>query len=623
MARFHQHPHAVRQAYTGLPLTWLWLGLVGIGTITGCRLASPVIEMTMTASPSVAAITAEAARAIDSELQDLADEVARREIAGTVEHHLCMLNTGDDALLARIHLIRSARQFIDFQTFIWVNDECGQFIYKELLQAARRGVRVRLLDDQFSVAEDPNVLALMGSSHPNFTIRFFKPLFSDNASNNGLDYLTALATRFRWMNQRMHNKVIIVDGRIGLVGGRNVQNKYFDRSATFNFKDRDVIVVGRAVRDMSRSFESYWNHPYAKDVLEFRDVMGRTETLGQRDSTAWIGPFDPDWFEEIDKLANRHSLASTRASLTFHEVKDVQFIADPPVKPGTWKEADANDTTEQIRVLCQRARHLVVFQSPYLVLSRRGYRALRHLRREKRDVAMIFSSNGLASADHVSAYAIAWKQRKKVVQKLNLQIHQLKPFPGDVLEMMPRYDWARGVIADPAAPWRGGRRDEDPPVLVEGTGPRLSIHAKSLVVDSRFAYIGSHNFDPRSARLNTECGIIVEDEMFARALQADILNDCAPRNSWLVARRPNVPLLGHLSSFIASISAALPVLDIWPFRYTASYDLKRGANWVSPGDRSFYDHFDHVGQFPGVSSVPTILQTRIIRSMAGFAAPLM
>ena len=167
------------------------------------------------------------------------------EKAGGSEQFVSLLELGDDALLARVHLIRAARRSIDLQTFIWRDDPTSRFLFDELVAAAERGVLVRLLIDGLNMPAKPEQLARMASAHRNLEICLYKPL-SWNSESSRIGFLKNLLFKARHMNRRMHNKLLLIDGRIGIVGGRNYEGKYYDRNREFLFRSR--CDRGRAFR---------------------------------------------------------------------------------------------------------------------------------------------------------------------------------------------------------------------------------------------------------------------------------------------------------------------------------------------------------------------------------------
>ena len=158
---------------------------------------------------------------------------------------------------------------------------------------------------------------------------------------------------------------------------------------------------------------------------------------------------------------------------------------------------------------------------------------------------------------------------------------------------------------------------------ISRAGPVLCIHAKSFVIDRKVAMIGSHNFDPRSAKLNTECGVFIFDEEVAGVLEDHILNACAPENSLTVSKSPTVPVISRFSGMLGAISYAIPIIDIWPYRYTTNYELKEGCEVLLPRDENFQDNYINVGIFPEVDSSAKAAKTKLMKAFGGWATPFM
>lgn len=558
--------------------------------------------------------------AIDSEFHQLAVSAFNESTPEKRMHYISLLNIGQDALLARLHLIRSAKKSIDIQTFIWANDEVGRLIFFELLKAARRGVKVRLIADQLLVQSEPGFIARLATAHENLEMSFYNPTFN-LAKSKPLTIIVGGLFSFRKINQRMHNKVFIVDARIGIVGGRNIENKYYDYDQSYNFKDRDAIVIGPAVGKMRESFERYWNNKVVVRTIYLTDVGSEIKKL---DDTREPGFFDkPDFFlfSDIDRQADTYSICSIRPACTPFKVSSVEFIADLPGKPTDEEAKSYGDSTSAMRNVSKSAENSLTIQTPYLVLSRHGYKSLKKMRSKYPDLKLTISTNSLASTDALMVYAMSYKHKRNFIKKLDANLFEFVPLPGDAERYIPRYE---KLITEGSSDRLHDPSDDDGlmPVAVDDR-PRFGIHAKSLVIDSKIAVIGSHNLTPRSVNLNTESALIIRDERVARALEANILRDTEPQNSWVIARQEKVPLLSHVSDFIGSVSQMLPFFDVWPFRYASSYQLREGMAPLSPYHPEFYKHYDNVGQFPQVNMPTKTIKTRLMKAFGGFTTPLM
>ncbi len=554
---------------------------------------------------------------LPSAVYELAGTILKDPMLGGPQHHAALLDSGIAALIARIHLIRSARETIDIQTFIWVDDVVGRLLFHELLMAARRGVRVRVLMDQFCKITDPRIMARAATVHTNLEVKLYNPV-GQRLGNRTVDVVSEASLNFKLLNQRMHNKIVVVDKRLGIVGGRNVEDRYYDWDPKFVFRDRDILVAGPACREMSRSFRAYWAHPLAVPAIHLVDVAETLRAEAAAGDRRPIPPLDTFEFEALIDRATRYDLHESEIEIM--PVWSLEFVADRPekAKRGTY---DGGRVTRRIRELVSDARHRVVTQTPYMLMTLSQVHMFGRLRERNPNISLVFSTNSLAATDKFYVYALSYKYRKFYVKDLMMDIYELRPFPASARDIVPNYDEliARHVAGDFDA-------DVDYGGLVptvDVQAPRLCIHAKSFVVDGHVSFVGSHNFDPRSNRLNTECGVIVHDEWFAMRLEDSIARDRAPGNSWVVGRKQRVPVISEFSDFFASISRMLPVFDVWPFRYSTCYRLKEGMPATSPHDAAFFDAYEVVGEWPEVNLSSETLFTQFMAAFGGWSAPLM
>jgi len=511
-----------------------------------------------------------------------------RDSPGDGANRLLRVESGYDALLLRVHLIRTARASVEMQTFIWTNDECGRLLLWELIEAARRGVHVRLLVDQMFSEKDPATIAFLAAVHPNLEIRHYRPAFS-RLDPSLWQQLAAGALAFRSTNQRMHNKVMIVDGAVLVTGGRNVENTYFDHATELNFRDRDVLATGPVVAAARQSFEEFWAYRHAVPSRALRDVArelarGNFRRYDRREDWDFGGMFGA-----LGREADDAALIRERFAARLRPVRRAEFVGDEPGKTRGWFGPAAR-VTRELRAALEQARERVVMQTPYLVLSPAARALFRELRERQPALQFRISSNSFASTDNLLAYSANYRLRGVYLEQLGLEVHEFKPRPAALPELFRHHDEMERRAA---------------PRLAAGAqkrGPFLCVHAKSLVVDDRTAFVGSYNLDPRSERLNTEAGLIVEDEEFARGLRAEIERDLAPENSWVIARR-DFPLgLDKLNRLIEGVISITP-LEVWPLRNTSSYDLRPGAEPVPPGHPEFHRRYLEVGSFPGTDGL--------------------
>ncbi len=556
----------------------------------------------------------EVAKPVESEYQDLADKAWINMERGGTAQYVSILELGDDALLARIHLIRSAKKSIDIQTFIWKDDPTCRFVFDELVKAAERGVLVRVLIDALNLPAEPPVLARMARAHRNLEIALYKPL-NDTAVVGKIGFWDNVLFKAKKMNRRMHNKLLLVDGRVGITGGRNYEGRYYDRDTAFLFRDRDIIVAGPSVMDMQDSFELFWQDKHSVFLTQLLDVQQEFEKLTNGceplldEAQHWM-------FEEVKRLADVRSISELRDTIRVYEADKVKFVYDTPRKfKGSREQMDFDEWFE---LIFEDAQDRLVIQTPYLIYSRTARKGFKEVRKKHPKFRIVASSNSLAAADHVHVYALSFKNRKELYKKTGIDIYESKPFPGDQVSYVHRHE----EIVDHAIR-KSGIEDRSDIEEIDRVGPKLCIHAKSFALDGRVSLIGSHNFDPRSAKLNTECGVFIEDVEVARDLEATILNACQPQNAWTVSRGPTTPVISHFSGAIGAVSTALPVFDIWPYRYTTNYELKDDCEPLLPRSPVFQENYINVGYFPEVPETSTVIQARLMKAFGGWARSFM
>lgn len=501
-----------------------------------------------------------------------------------------LVEFGEDALALRVHLVRAARERIDLQNFILRKDTTGELVLNELLDAARRGVKVRLLLDQMFSFSDAEYLVWLTMTHANLEVRFYNPSF-DKAEMAKHDWLTGIACCFRRVNQRMHNKLLAVDDLVGVTGGRNVADRYFDFDTNYEFKDRDVIVFGAAASEMHESFDWFWNSPKTVPVQYLRDVAAELLAAEPGDLPQYE---PPDRLREVlaDAMDTQH-LRRTFIQSSF-EVERLLYFSDRPRKLAFENPEPEHDITEVLYGILTQARESVLIQSPYMVLSARARKVFKGLREEHPDIELVYSTNSLASTDADTVYGNTHRHKKRYVKKLGFEMYEFKPFPADAPDFFPR--WPE-LIREKKEGVRSKSAVSGDNSTMRMPAPRTGLHSKSFVVDGEVAMIGSHNFDPRSEGFNTENGVIVWDKAFAQHLEYLIRRDIEPQNSWVVAMKPR----GEQAE-----TALEPPADVagryepWPWSDTSAYELAPGKEPLPPDHPDFYRHYYPMGSFPEV-----------------------
>jgi len=542
-------------------------------------------------------------------------------------HQVGILDIGSEALVARVHLIRSAKTSVKVQTFIWKNDAAGRWVMYELIQAAKRGVRVQVLADQLWSEVDAKATAYAATAHANLEIKLYSPAAKRVDPSILRTAGEALLNPLR-LNQRMHNKVIVADSSQAIIGGRNIADEYFDCKLGQNFRDRDALVIGPVVADMEASFDAYWAHPLAVSCVDLVDVAAviragkvpRPRTLEEHRIEALHRRFEPYLRPRRVREAIYRPMAT---------VGRVAFIADIPGKNDPERSRASRPLVEAFASAARNARESVLIQTAYLVMSHRGLRIFEEL--SQRGVPVTVSTNSLASINHWPVYGKYYQQQRQLIRDLGLHIYELKPLPGDIATMWPTYAEIRAQMQK-----RPGRRagasvrassspDGTTPDLA--SIPHLCLHSKSFVIDSRIACISSYNLDPRSAELNTEIALLVWDRGFAKRLSDSIAIDMRPANSWVVWKRQRpvgVREFSELFGGLSTLISDLTTVDLWPAQYASCFELRSGAEPLWPGHPDFYAHYEAVGNFPWLPvGNEKRIYVRLFKAFGGVITPVL
>lgn len=613
-------------------------------------------EIAVAARPTQLDCAAPNACAQPSPLRDLAARALDESTSEAPRHYALILDHGQDALLARINLIRSATTAIDLQTYIYDEDDAGRLVLDELIAAARRGVRVRLLLDQLAALKHLDTLAALSGAHANFEVRLYNPVLK-RARISYPQYLLAAACCWRRLNQRMHTKLLLVDGAVGITGGRNYQDDYYDWDDEYNFRDRDLLVAGPTAQVMDQDFVRFWDDRRSVPVERLKDVG----TYLLRSGVPALPPANferPARAQAMRRDASDVELVRSRLVARALPVGAVSYIADSPDKHRGDGVGSAQ-ASASLRGLIESAQREVLLQTPYLVLSDAAQDLFRDLRKRPQPPRVIVSTNSLAATDAFIAYALSYKYKRRYLREFGFDIYEYKPFPADApidiaatgaalpdlgldLPEQPEPEALRRERLDRSsvisrtqyrtplsreyAAMRYARRRANEPVPLKRAGVRIGMHAKSMVIDERIGVVGTHNFDPRGDRYNTESAVVIDDAAFAAELAASIRRDIAPANSWVIARRDKPPVFSGLEYSITKVSEHLPLFDLWPIRYATSYEFVPGPDCPHPLYRNqpgFRACYRPVGDFPEVSLGPKRLITRMFTAFGAGLAPIL
>jgi phosphatidylserine/phosphatidylglycerophosphate/cardiolipin synthase-like enzyme len=418
-----------------------------------------------------------------------------------------VLEDGSGSMVARAWLTEYAEKTIDIQYFIFSTDNVGLIACDYLIRAADRGVQIRVLVDDIMVDADIEDI-LVFNSHENITVKIYNP--GVNLGKNIYSKIKKFATDFRSANQRMHNKTFVVDGKIVITGGRNIADEYFDYDHEYNFRDRDILLLGKASKQVNKSFNEFWNSDLSKNVTDIiKEDPDRVYPKNRFDKLHEYACNPANFWPQVrERIANLHT--------AFHTIKnsgdlvwldDVEFVSDMPGKnDGNNGLGGGGLSTTALIDLIKKAKSSIDIQTPYLITTELS----RNLFSEavERGVTIRILTNSLASTDNVEAFSGYQSDREKLL-RTGVNIYEFRPDAAERTRIMT------------------GELQETLPHK-----PIFGLHAKSMVIDGETTVIGTFNLDPRSANLNTECIVIVRSQEISKGVLVGMEEEFLPENSW-------------------------------------------------------------------------------------------
>ena len=387
------------------------------------------------------------------------------------ESGVAIIRRGRPAFTARVVLADLAEKTLDVQYFIWEPDATGRILADRLMRAADRGVRVRVLIDDVNLKDrDAGIAAL--DAHPNVEIRLFNP-FAHRGS-----HLLGFLTDFDRVNHRMHNKLMVMDNALAIVGGRNMSDPYFEVDPRANFRDLDIAAAGPVVRDLSNVFDRFWNGEWSVPIAALVD-----RPYGEDDLRAHLQRSR----ELMVKGNYPHPLAQDVAALKSELSTLLRGFVWAPAHVVYDDPASIRDPSRRVMhtLLFQRFERLqteLLIESAYFIPLDRGVAKLKEL--VDRGVRVRVLTNSLASNDVIAAFA-GYSKRRKALVRGGIELYELRPEPGPVRKRL------------------------------FGFGGKAGLHTKAIVFDAKDVFIGSFNLDARSSAINTEAGLYVESPVLA------------------------------------------------------------------------------------------------------------
>jgi cardiolipin synthase C len=443
-----------------------------------------------------------------------------------------VLEDGDGSMIARAWLTSHAEKTIDIQYFIFSIDNIGLIACDYLVRAADRGVKVRILVDDIMVDADAEDIMIL-DAHPNIDIKIYNP--GINIGKNLFQKLTKVVTDFRSINQRMHNKIFIADGMAVITGGRNIADEYFDYDHEYNFRDRDIFLLGAVCTPIKTSFEQFWNHDLSVDVnklLSTDMAVTYKPSLFQKlheyacDTTNY-------WPEIRSRVAQiPEAFQAILASGDMVWTDSITYVSDDPGKnDGSQGLSGSGKSTESLISRVKNAEKYIDIQTPYLITTEESRKLFADAVR--RGVRIRILTNSLASTDNLEAFSGYQRDRKKLLET-GVQIFEFKPDAACRLKLMT------------------GALQKNPDFK-----PTFGLHAKSMIIDGKTAIIGTFNLDPRSTHLNTECITVVQHQTLTHKMQQRFDNEFLPENSWHITNDWNpdhtVKLKKRVGTFVRKV----------------------------------------------------------------------
>ncbi|WP_375542484.1 phospholipase D family protein [Paraburkholderia sp. CNPSo 3272] len=457
------------------------LPLCAIALATGlaaCQQLPPIGERTQTtALTSAEARSTQLGKAVAAELATHPDSTGIDPLANPL-----------DAFASRVALVRNAQRTLDVQYYIWRNDLTGTLLLEELREAADRGVRVRLLLDDNGIPSslDPTLAALNG--HPNIEVRLFNPFVTRKPKAIGF------ITDFSRLNRRMHNKSLTADGVATILGGRNIGDEYFGATDGVVFADLDVLAIGPAATDVANDFDRYWasasSFP-ASQILPYT-APDALATLDRAALAARTDPAAQEYIESLRKTTDVRRLLDGTLPL---EWAKTLLVSDDPAKALGTAPKETLILSQLHEIVGDPHRELDLV-SPYFVPGEVGTQYFTQLAAQGVTVRVL--TNSLEATD-VSAVHSGYARRRVALLKGGVELFELQRAAGT------------SKATDKAA----GKGAGSGPFGSTGS----SLHAKTFAVDAERVFVGSVNFDPRSANLNTELGLVIDSPVLATQIE--------------------------------------------------------------------------------------------------------
>lgn len=414
-----------------------------------------------------------------------------------------ILDTGSRSLDARLGLIRMAEKTLDLQYYAMHNDITSNLLIEAVIRAAERGVRVRLLVDDISTGDVSDSLSVLDEME-NIEIRVFNPMTTYDQSL--ISRTVGMITDLPQATKRMHNKALIADNQMAIMGGRNLGDEYFDYDPEVAFKDIDVLTAGKITADISKNFDEFWNNDNSFPIA----------TLYQRKD-------DPDYMTNLRQKLQKNWDAQLKTEqgkrrLEYPFIKiltepdmdlvwaNAEITADDPMKIEMPKEDVVSEPINRMKELTDHATDEFIIISSYLVPQDDGVQWIKNL--EDRGVDVRILTNSLASTDVVAVHT-GYRRYRPALLDAGAELYEMRPVDG---------------------------RSPKQRLTATSTPSQASLHSKVYIIDNKHVFLGSFNFDPRSIALNTEIALVIHSPVIAAQLRGMFEKSIAPQTSYKVEK---------------------------------------------------------------------------------------
>lgn len=435
------------------------------------------------------------------------------------------LEGGGESLLARLWFIQHAQTSIDIQYYSFAKDITGIIATDHIIRAAERGVKIRLLiDDAASKMYSYEIRML--DLHENIEVKVYNAGVILGRPDRRLKFFLK---NYKRLLRRMHNKTFTIDKSASIIGGRNIADRYFDYDKKYNFRDRDVLLMGKAVEEVNSSFDKFWND---HRTVAYTELSGRKKR--KKDNSKYYErlheralntkKFSVIMRQKVTTYADTIKKAERLGKLVW--TSQASFISDIPGKNEDKKDRTGGICADSMLNLIKQAKVSIDIQSPYFIITKEAIEIINDA--IKRGIKIRLLTNSLSSTDNFMAFSAYQRDRAEVL-KTGIIVYEFKP------DSKVRYK-----------------------LMVPEVQPKLNyrtvygFHSKTIIIDNSIAVVGSYNVDPRSANYNTECVAVFRSKEISQNLLGIIEEEFQPENSWPVTNDCNPD---HKAKLIKKVKA--------------------------------------------------------------------